>query len=235
MYLGAEGEKKKLADESPLKEQIAVARSLMLAQAETTYERNSFSVSEDEVAKYYEKNKTQYQQAKIRVIKLGLQEPIPLGADAVQKAAQTATQNARAPKRSEAEAKALAAEIIKKLRAGGDFAALAKQYSDDADTKDKGGDFGTMTPTSAYPDEMKKAVFALKAGEIGEPVRQPNALYIIRADEVTFQPIAKVHVEIMDQIRNDHLRTFGIELGKRFQPELIHPEAFLPSGPPPKK
>lgn len=236
-YLGAEGEKRGLADESPLKEQIAIGRALMLAQAETTWERNHFPVSEDDIKNFYEKNKTHYEQAKIRIIKIGLQEPVPLPhtQEDIQKAAQLSTLNARAPKRSEAEARALANEIIKKLHAGGDFAALAKQYSDDADTKDKGGDFGVLSSTSSYPEEMKNAVFATKTGEVSEPVRMPNSLYLIRVDEVTYPPLEKLHEDIIAQIRNEHLKSMGADLGKRFKVEIVRPEVFLPNGAPPKQ
>ncbi|HLW77213.1 MAG TPA: peptidylprolyl isomerase [Bryobacteraceae bacterium] len=236
MYLGSEGAKRKLDDEEPLKSQLEATRTSMMANAEFSYERNHFAVSEDDIKQYYEKNKAHYAEAKIKAIKIGMQEPIPLphSNEDIKKASEIAVENQRAPKRSEDEARALAAGIISKLRAGGDFAALAKQYSDDADSKDKGGDYGTVAPTSSYPESMKNAVLALKQGEVSEPVHEPNALYIIRVEEVHYEPLDKLMADITNRLRDEHLRVLAVELNKRFQPEMVHPEVFLPSGRPPQ-
>src|SRR5579863_485214 len=69
-YLAEEGVKHKLAEESPLKEQIAFIVNRMTMQAEVDYERNSYSVSGDKVDEYYAAHRAQYDQAKIKVIYL---------------------------------------------------------------------------------------------------------------------------------------------------------------------
>jgi parvulin-like peptidyl-prolyl isomerase len=144
-------------------------------------------------------------------------------------------QNEHAPNRSEADAQTLAADIVKKLRAGADFVAMVKQYSDDADSKAADGYFGKLTPASNYPPEMKKTIFSLQAGGISDPVRQANALYVIRRDEKSFQSIDQVRQTIVSEIRTQHLQAFGTDLNKRFTPVILKPEFFLPSGPPPKQ
>ncbi len=89
--------------------------------------------------------------------------------------------------RSDAQAKAQAAQIVTKARApGADFAALAKQYSDDPGTKAKGGDDGFIDETTPYVPEFKQAAFSLKPGEITpDPVAVPQyGYFVIKLDAV---------------------------------------------------
>lgn len=67
-------------------------------------------------------------------------------------------------------AKAKATDILGKLIKGGDFAAIAKEYSEDADTKDKGGDLGWVA--SNEDQEVAKASEKLKPGEISKDLQQ---------------------------------------------------------------
>jgi parvulin-like peptidyl-prolyl isomerase len=150
----------------------------------------------------------------------------------VKKAAEIVVQNEHAPNRSEADAQTLATDIVKKLRAGADFVVMVKQYSDDADSKAADGVYGKLTLASNYPPEMKKTVFALQAGGVSDPVRQANALYIIRRDEKSFLSLDEVRQTIASEIRTQHLQAYGAELRKRFTPVILKPEFFLPTGPP---
>jgi hypothetical protein len=237
-YLAAEGEKMKLGDEEPWKSQIDYAREGVMYQAMVTYIRNSFAVSEQDTETYYNAHKSKYEQAKIKVIMLGFQEPIPVGnsiAD-TQHAAQVSVQNQHAKnKRSEKDALALAAEIVKQAKAGTDFVSLVKKYSDDDDSKSADGDYGTVGVSSSYPDEMKKAVLALKTGDVSDPVLQANALYIIRVQAREAVPLDKVRVDIINAIRDEHLQDFGTDLRKKFEPKIIRPEFFLPGEDPQTK
>ncbi len=89
--------------------------------------------------------------------------------------------------RSDAQAKAQAAEIIAKAKApGADFAALAKQYSDDTKSKPTGGDDGFIDQTTQYVPEFKQAAFSLKPGEVTpDPVQSPQyGYFVIKLDAV---------------------------------------------------
>ena len=92
--------------------------------------------------------------------------------------------------RSDAQAKAQAEQILAKAKApGANFGALAKQYSDDSLTKNKGGDDGlidSMTPTFLAPPEFKKAAFSLKPGQVTpELVSSPQyGYFIIKLDDI---------------------------------------------------
>ncbi|MFB3086906.1 MAG: SurA N-terminal domain-containing protein [Acidiferrobacterales bacterium] len=85
----------------------------------------------------------------------------------------------------EEEKKALAQsrEIEKKLRAGADFAALAKELSADSGTAEAGGDLGYVE-RGTLPKELEVAAFGLKAGEISEPVRTSFGFHIAKLTEL---------------------------------------------------
>lgn len=87
---------------------------------------------------------------------------------------------------SEAEdkARAKAAEVIRRVKAGEDFAKLAAEVSEDPGSKGKGGDLGWVSKGEMVP-QFEEALFGLKKGEItAEPVRTPFGYHAIRAVDV---------------------------------------------------
>lgn len=73
-----------------------------------------------------------------------------------------------------------AKEILDRVKKGEDFAALAKQFSQDANTKDKGGEIDWF-PRGSLPGEFEEVAFKLKAGDIAsDVVKTPFGLDIIQ-------------------------------------------------------
>jgi peptidyl-prolyl cis-trans isomerase SurA len=70
-------------------------------------------------------------------------------------------------------------DIRKRLDAGEDFAALAKEYSDDVSTANLGGDMGWFPP-KAYGDRVEQTLLALKEGQISEPFQTMSGWHIIQ-------------------------------------------------------
>lgn len=79
-------------------------------------------------------------------------------------------------------AKKKAEDLIVKLKAGSDFAALAKENSQDPGSQDRGGDY-LFGKGQMYP-EFEAAAFALNPGQITEtPVLTAKGYHIIKLDE----------------------------------------------------
>lgn len=89
----------------------------------------------------------------------------------------------------EAPKPALADELVQRARAGEDFAELAKQHSL-GDTKDNGGDIGWVVEGFTLP-EHQRPLFAMKVGEISEPVKGPAGYYIYKVEEERTSEISK--------------------------------------------
>ena len=87
------------------------------------------------------------------------------------------------PDADDAKAKARANEIYQALKGGKDFAAAAKDSSDDTATKDKGGDLGIFSP-GQMDKRLDEAVSKTAAGTFTEPVRTHFGYQIIKVEKV---------------------------------------------------
>lgn len=104
----------------------------------------------------------------------------------------------------EAKAAALdkANSIVARLEAGEDFAALARELSDDPGSAATGGDLGFFGRGLMTP-EFENAVFELEPGERGEPVKSAFGFHIIELLEIrpeTATPLAEVRDELIKQL-----------------------------------
>ncbi|NIK69269.1 peptidylprolyl isomerase [Paenibacillus sp. BK720] len=72
-----------------------------------------------------------------------------------------------------------AEDILKQLKAGADFATLAKEKSTDTGTKDNGGDLNFFAKGSMEP-AFEDAAFALKKGELSGVVQTSYGYHIIK-------------------------------------------------------
>jgi peptidyl-prolyl cis-trans isomerase D len=83
--------------------------------------------------------------------------------------------------KTDAAAKAKAEDILKQLKGGADFAALAKKYSDDPGSKDSGGELPFAQHGAMVP-EFDKAIFSQKIGDI-EIVKSQFGYHIVQVEE----------------------------------------------------
>lgn len=76
-----------------------------------------------------------------------------------------------------------AQDLLKQARAGADFAALARQHSDDS-SRDAGGDLGWVAKNGQMVKPFEDAVFATAAGQITGPVKTEFGWHLVQVREV---------------------------------------------------
>lgn len=121
-------------------------------------EKNRVQIPEAKLKEYYDSNKEKYSrpdQVRARHILL------------------------KTAGKDETAVKQQADDLVKQLRAGADFAALAKQYSEDPGSKDKGGDLGFFDRGRMVP-EFEQAAFSQEVNAIGDPVKSQFGYHIIQ-------------------------------------------------------
>ena len=104
---------------------------------------------------------------------------------------------------TEAVVKPKADALLKQLKAGGDFAKLAKENSNDPGSASQGGDLGFLVKGQTVP-EFEKSAFSLKPGEISDLVKTQYGFHIIQVqqhDQPQIQPFEQVKNQILLDIR----------------------------------
>ena len=157
-----------------------------------------------EIKAAYEKRKAQYQIPEKRVVEYGLvdlaklRQSAQVSDDALKAKYQQDIQQYQVPNRVHAEhilfmtvgktdaevdeIKKKAEDVLKQAKKGTKFEDLAKKYSEDSGTKDKGGDLGWVLQGMTVP-EFEKVVFSLPPGGISDLVKTQYGFHIIKVLE----------------------------------------------------
>jgi len=92
--------------------------------------------------------------------------------------------------------------VLKDLKAGKDFATLAKEKSQDPGSKDEGGDLGFFG-TGVMNPRFETAAFALAKGETSEVVEADNGFHIIKVTDVK-DAVVKTYDEVKDEVKKTY-------------------------------
>lgn len=141
-------------------------------------------ISDEEIEKYYNDHKKEYYKDEVKASHILI----------------STTDKDGKPLSEEKKkaAKKKAEDLLKKAKAGDEFAALAKENSDDPGSGSQGGDLGYFGKGKMVP-EFEKAAFSLKVGEISDIVESQFGYHIIKVtDKVNEQTPLK---DVKDSIK----------------------------------
>ena len=183
-------EEAKLDQRSPTKESLAFNRMYLLMNAQLHDMMDAVTVPPADMEAFYKQNPERFLQVKVKAIYVAF-------------AGNTASDAVAGGKKplTEAEARDKVQKLRAAVLAGANFVNLVKDNSDDQISAAKDGDFGTIRHNDKLPDAVRAAIFALKLGELSQPVKQPNGYYLFRAEEVSAQPFAEVSDEILSELK----------------------------------
>jgi peptidyl-prolyl cis-trans isomerase C len=168
-------------------------------------------VSDEDARKYYDEHKQEWDGVTARHILIRFQgSPVPV---------RTGQKDL-----TDAEALAKAQEIRKRIVAGEDFATLAKAESDDVGSGANGGDLGTFHHGQMVP-AFDAAAFALKPGDISEPVKTQFGYHIIKVEKRETKTFEEVRAEIDRRMAPQESQKTLEDLVKKSNP-VFDPEFF---------
>lgn len=148
---------------------------------------SSIAVSQQDLQAYYDQHRDEYrapEQVNVRHILIKTPLPGPDG-KVDQKALDAAKQKAD--------------DVEKQLKAGGNFADLAKKYSDDATSAKDGGSLGWIQRGRFPSPDVEKAAFSLPKGGTSDVINAGYGFDIIHIDDKQ-DAHAKTLAEVKDQI-----------------------------------
>jgi peptidyl-prolyl cis-trans isomerase C len=125
-----------------------------------------------------------------------------------------------------------AKEVLAKLKAGGDFAALAKAESKDPGSAD-GGDLGYFTQDQMV-QEFAEAAFKMEKGALSAPVKTQFGWHIIKVDDKRNKPVPAFDA-VKEQIESYLVRRAQTELVAKLRAEGKVERLDAPAAPQQKK
>lgn len=183
--LAQEARRRKIAERPSVKRQLQLTEENLLANTLFQELMAELAPSEEEIKKYYEEHKSEYETAKARHILVrfkGSRVPLREGQ----------------PDRSEEEALAHTEALRKRLLAGEEFSALAKSDSDDTGSGAEGGSLGEFGRGRMVP-VFDEAAFTLPVGQVSEPVKSQFGYHLILVDARGAKPLEEMREQIERQ------------------------------------
>lgn len=104
--------------------------------------------------------------------------------------------------------KAKAEQLKARLAAGEDFAALAREFSEEKATAEKGGELPRLTERGRFVPPFDKAAWALGEGEVSDVVRTRFGYHIIKLLErkpASYKPFEEVRGELVQAVQEEIL------------------------------
>ncbi len=112
---------------------------------------------------------------------------------------------------SKADTRSTAQGILERARAGEDFNALVKEYSQDTGTASKGGDLGFFG-RGRMVKPFEEAAFSMAVGQVSDLVETPFGFHIIKVEAIQserIKPLEEVAAGITEELRGQKSRAIA--------------------------
>jgi peptidyl-prolyl cis-trans isomerase D len=163
---------------------IPEKRKVRYAVLDTAKLQTETTVSQADLQAYYDQHRDDYRvPEQVSASHILIKTPLP-GADG------------KTDAKGAEEARKKADDVLKQLKAGGNFAELAKKYSEDPGSGKNGGSLGWIGRGRTVP-EFEKAAFSLAKGSTSDLVESSYGFHIIRVDDKQ-----AAHVKTLDEVKD---------------------------------
>jgi len=215
-------EELKLAEKEPYRTRLEINQRIFLTHAYLSEIQQVLKLDQDDYRQYYEQHQSDYEELKVSAIYI----QYALNPE------KAATQDGEGPL-SEKDAWAKAERLLLEIRQGADFAAMAREHSDDPASAEKGGDLGYFKRDSRIPEPLKDAIFALQEGEFSAPVRYGGRYYILQVTERRTMSYTDALPNILQKIQDVKIKEQLDQIKAEMQLEIKVPAfaASMPAGP----
>ncbi len=153
------------------------------------------TVTDDQIKKYYDDNPARFE------------EPEMVRASHILLSTRDMTTNKELPDDKKKEKRKQTEDLLKRARAGEDFAKLAKEFSEDPGSKDKGGEY--KFPRGQMVPEFEAAAFSLNTNQISDIVTTQYGYHIIKLSEKI--PAKKTELDKVSPKIKEYLRQQAIQ------------------------
>ena len=149
------------------------------------------TVTDQDLQSYYNQHREEFRTSdQVKVSHILIKTPLP-------------APGAKEDDKAIADSRAKAEDVLKQVKAGGDFAKLAEKYSDDPGSAKSGGELGWIGRGRTVP-EFEKAAFSLGKGQTSDLVKSSYGFHIIRVEdkqEAHLRTLAEVKSEIEEKVK----------------------------------
>jgi peptidyl-prolyl cis-trans isomerase D len=210
--------------------------------------REGLTATDAEISKFFEDHKEQFrvpEKRKVRYLTIdqdAMRQKVTVTGQQIERSFNDNIQQYSTPEqvrashillktdgKDDAAVKKQAEDLIAQLKKGGDFAELAKKYSQDEGSAKKGGDLDYF-PRGQMVPEFDKVAFSLKPGEMtDEPVKSQFGYHIIKVVDkrpAAQKTLADVRGQIEDQLKWEQAQAQAQTLADQIASELKKPADF---------
>ena len=172
---------------------IPEKRQIKYAVVDTAKMAAATTVTDQDLQTYYNQHREEFRvPEQVKVSHILIKTPLP-------------APGAKEDEKAIADARAKAEDVLKQVKAGGDFGQLAGKYSDDPGSAKSGGELGWIGRGRTVP-EFEKAAFSLGKGQTTDLVKSSYGFHIIRVEdkqEAHLKSLAEVKDEIEAKVKQE--------------------------------